>query len=70
VQVRDAATGRAKKGCQANWLIYETSGNSIGEEREIRMKMIQKAIKTASGADAIGSLLYDALFALYFDGVV
>jgi len=34
------------------------------------MKMIQKAIKTASGAGVIRSLLYDALFALYFDGVV
>ncbi len=34
------------------------------------MKMIQKAIKTALDADVIRSLLYDALFALSFDGVV
>jgi len=34
------------------------------------MKIIHKWIKTALDADVIGSLLYDALFALDFDGVV
>ena len=34
------------------------------------MKLIHKWIETASGAVVIGSQLYDALFALYFDGVV
>src|SRR6266705_1586210 len=33
VQVRDAATGRAKKGCQANWLIHEDSETERQGER-------------------------------------
>ncbi len=40
VQVRDAATGRAKKGCQTNWLIHENSETERQGERGFMQKSV------------------------------